>query len=79
LWLARWHIARATSMEELNEGLKTLEWVAEHSLSSGMLSEQLDAYMGVPISASPLVWSHAEFIMAVSEYLDRYRVLSATA
>jgi len=79
LWLARWHIARATSVEELNEGLQTLEWVAEHSLRSGILSEQLDPYTGGPISASPLVWSHAEFIMAVSEYLDKYRVLSATA
>jgi GH15 family glucan-1,4-alpha-glucosidase len=79
LWLARWHIARATSIEELIEGLKALEWVTEHSLTSGMLSEQLDPYTGAPISASPLVWSHAEFIMAVSEYLDKYRVLSATA
>jgi len=77
IWLARWHIARATSIEELNEGLEILEWAADHSLASGMLSEQLDPYTGVPVSASPLIWSHAEFIMAVSEYLDKYRVLSA--
>lgn len=76
IWLARWYIARATSIEELNEGLKILEWVTDHSLTSGMLSEQIDPYTGVPISASPLIWSHAEFVMAVSEYLDKYRALS---
>jgi GH15 family glucan-1,4-alpha-glucosidase len=79
IWLARWYIARASSMEELNKGLEILEWVTNHSLTSGILSEQLDPYTGVPISASPLVWSHAEFIMAVSEYLDKYRVLSLRA
>jgi len=76
IWLARWHIARAKSIEELKEGLDILEWVTGHSLTSGMLSEQLDPYTGVPISASPLIWSHAEFIMAVSEYLEKYRLLS---
>lgn len=76
IWLARWHIARASSIEELKSGLEILEWVTRHSLASGILSEQLDPFTGSPISASPLVWSHAEFVMAVSEYLEKYRQLS---
>jgi GH15 family glucan-1,4-alpha-glucosidase len=76
IWLARWYIARAESIDELNKGLEILEWVTDHSLTSGILSEQLDPYTGVPISASPLVWSHAEFVIALSEYLDRYREIS---
>ncbi len=79
IWLARWYIARANSIEELNKGLELLEWVVNHSIASGILGEQLDPRSGITISASPLVWSHAEFVIAVSEYLDKYHAISLRA
>jgi GH15 family glucan-1,4-alpha-glucosidase len=38
-----------------------------------MLAEQLDPNDGNPISASPLCWSHAEFVIAASEYTEKFR------
>ncbi len=77
LWLARWHLANARSLDELKKGLDLLLWVTEHSSPSGMLAEQIDPNTGIPISVSPLVWSHAELITAVCEYLGKYRELSS--
>jgi glucoamylase len=41
-------------------------------LPSGTMSEQLHPYTGEPLSVSPLTWSHAEYVRAVREYLDRH-------
>lgn len=76
LWLARWHIARATSIEELREGLNMLSWTVKHSLQTGVLAEQLHPQTGMPLSVSPLIWSHAEFIIATCEYLQKYDEIS---
>jgi GH15 family glucan-1,4-alpha-glucosidase len=73
LWLARWHVARATSPKELAKGLELLSWATKRATQSGILAEQLNPYDGSPVSVSPLVWSHAEFIITVCQYLDRYR------
>ncbi|MFP3074321.1 MAG: glycoside hydrolase family 15 protein, partial [Caldivirga sp.] len=41
-----------------------LKWTLDHSTSTGMLPEQVDKDTGRPISAIPLAWSHAMYIMA---------------
>jgi GH15 family glucan-1,4-alpha-glucosidase len=51
----------------LEEAAKDIEWAARFA-RSGMLSEQLNPYTGEPISATPLTWSHAEFVRTVIEY-----------
>ena len=80
LWLARWYNARATSLEQLRKVLELLSWTVKRSSKSGILAEQLNPHTGMPISVSPLVWSHAEFVIAVCEYLDKHReISSATA
>ena len=79
LWLARWHLSTAKSLDELKESLKLILWVTDHALPSGMLAEQINPITGVPVSVSPLVWSHAEFVIAVCEYLARYQELSLAA
>jgi len=48
----------------------------KHALPSGVLAEQLNPFDASPISVSPLVWSHAEFVLTVSEYIDKYQQLS---
>jgi GH15 family glucan-1,4-alpha-glucosidase len=76
LWLARWYIATALSLEDLNRGLNLLNWTSKHATPSGMLAEQIDPLTGNPLSVSPLVWSHAEFVLAVCEYIEKLNELS---
>jgi glucoamylase len=78
-WLARWHIARATSLEQLRKGLDLLTWAAKRSLKSGVLAEQLNPFTGTPMSVSPLVWSHAEFVTTTCKYLEKYQELLSAA
>jgi GH15 family glucan-1,4-alpha-glucosidase len=77
LWLARWHIAVASSVEELNRGLLLLNWTAKHALQSGELAEQISPQNGEAISVAPLAWSHAEFVIAVCEYIEKHKELSS--
>lgn len=78
LWLARWHIARASSMDQLGKGLDLLHWVTKRAMQSGVMAEQINPSSGMPISVSPLVWSHAEFVIAVCEYFDKYKEIMST-
>ena len=70
-WHAGWRIARAKNPAELEAALEPLEWVAERAIRSGLLPEQLDPFSGAPLSVTPLIWSHAAFVTAVQDYLDR--------
>jgi oligosaccharide amylase len=71
LWIALYHIYRAKQKEDLQKALDILEWVANHACASGVLAEQLNPYTHEPISVSPLTWSHATFVTAVQEYLNK--------
>jgi len=72
MWLARYRLLRAQTMEDLTPGLKLLEWAAERAFPSGTMAEQLHPYTGEPLSVSPLTWSHAEYVRAVQEYIERH-------
>ncbi len=76
LWYVRYLMARATTQQELDEALPTLLWCTQRALPSGVLPEQIDPASGTAVSVSPLTWSHAEFITAVQEYLNRREELS---
>jgi len=77
LWLARWHIAAAASKEDLKKALDILNWVVKYASPSGVLAEQLNPFDASPLSVSPLIWSHAEFVITVCRYIDKYRQLSS--
>jgi GH15 family glucan-1,4-alpha-glucosidase len=79
LWLARWHIARASFLTELKGPMDLLKWAAHRARPSNILAEQFNPFNGMPISVSPLTWSHAEFVMAVCEYIEKYRTLQQSA
>jgi glucoamylase len=72
LWLARYQLMRARTAEELEPGLRLIEWAAERALPSGTMAEQLHPYSGDPLSVSPLTWSHAEYVRTVREYIERH-------
>lgn len=76
LWLARYRLLLARTPEDLARGLELIEWAADHALPSGTMAEQLHPYTGEPLSVSPLTWSHAAFVMAVREYVERMTRLS---
>lgn len=75
LWLAQYGIAAAQSMMELNDSRQILQWVCDHSFRSGVLAEQAHPLTGVPLSVSPLTWSHATFCLAFEEYVRRWHEL----
>ncbi|MCG7409890.1 glycoside hydrolase family 15 protein [Paenibacillus sp. ACRRX] len=75
LWFAGYDIATATTLQDLKRPLETLQWVQRHSLSSGLLSEQVDPHHGQPISVAPLTWSHATYVDIVLKYIKRYEEL----
>jgi GH15 family glucan-1,4-alpha-glucosidase len=71
LWLARWYIASADENGDLDRALELLQWAVDHALPSGVMAEQVHPYTNVPLSVSPLTWSHATLVIAVLEYLQK--------
>lgn len=58
LWIAQYYVkaGRRADAERI------MQWTVERTLPSGMLSEQVDPDSSAPLSVTPLVWSHAEFV-----------------
>lgn len=77
LWLAQWHIERASSRADLEQALPLIEWASDRAFDSGILPEQCHPYTGAPLSVSPLTWSHAAYLLACLRYAQRHRELSA--
>ena len=71
LWLAEYYIMAAKSFDELTPAIKLFAWVTHYALDTGILSEQIDACTGMPLSVAPLTWSHAAFVIAVIKYLEK--------
>jgi GH15 family glucan-1,4-alpha-glucosidase len=61
LWLAQYYIR----ISNFDEAKRLLNWSENNALPSGVLPEQLNPANGSPISVTPLVWSHAEYINTV--------------
>ncbi len=75
LWLAQYYIRLAKSEKDLIKVNKYLEWCVKMSGSAGTLSEQMNPYTGEQLSASPLIWSHAEYVTTVILYIDKMKEL----
>lgn len=75
LWLAQYYIAKAKKESDFAKVHEWLAWTIKHAGESGVLSEQLHPYTGAQLSATPLTWSHSEYIMTIIKYLDRLEEL----
>ena len=75
LWLAQYYIRKAKSEADFEEALKLLNWAVDRALPSGVLSEQMNPYTGEQLSATPLTWSHSEYVATVILYLERLEEL----
>lgn len=75
LWLAQYYIARAKKESDFEIVHQWITWAVKHAGPSGLFSEQLHPYSGEPLSATPLTWSHSEYIMTITKYLSRLEEL----
>lgn len=75
LWHIEYACARAQTKEDLAQVAEKLRVVAQRATGAGMLAEQLNPHTGEPVSATPLAWSHAGFVLAVVAYLTRLQEL----
>lgn len=75
LWMAQYHIKKAKTFEELEPVHSYLHWVHKYASHGGMIAEQVNPFNGQAISATPLAWSHAEFVSTIIYYLEKVEKL----
>ena len=71
LWVAEYYIHKAYNKKMLQPAIDIFNWVASHTLETGVLSEQLNPHTSEPVSVAPLTWSHAGFVIAINKYLEK--------
>ncbi len=76
LWMAHYQIKKAVKLTDLKEPLKLLEWTCSHASPGGVLAEQMHPNTREHLSTSPLIWSHAEYVLVVDAYLNKVKELS---
>ncbi|MEX1087334.1 MAG: glycoside hydrolase family 15 protein, partial [Candidatus Paceibacterota bacterium] len=78
LWFVQYTILKAKTIDDLSGINEELEWVAQHALASGVLSEQIDPHTGEQVSIAPLAWSHAEYVYTVINYMEKLEELGGS-
>jgi len=73
LWDVKYRIKTAKKKSDLKKALSGIKWAADRALSSGIFSEQIDWISGQQLSVSPLIWSHAEYVLTTLMYLDKLK------
>lgn len=66
LWLAEYY----ADVKNKSKALEYIMWAVNRALPTGFLPEQVDPETFEPASVTPLVWSHAEFIIAINKLLN---------
>ncbi|MCI0542197.1 glycoside hydrolase family 15 protein [bacterium] len=75
LWAVQYYIATAKEEADFSRVRQWFDWVVSLAPPSGVLSEQINPYTKEQISASPLTWSHSEYVLAVMAYLEKLEEL----
>src|SRR3989344_1060320 len=75
LWETEYNIDFLKKQSELPDVVKDFTWVTQKAQPSGVLPEQLNAYTGQELSASPLIWSHAQYVLVIIKYLEKLEEL----
>ncbi len=75
LWLADFMIARTKQLHDLKQTLPLFEWVLANAGGTGLIGESLDPMGQNSPDFKPCLWAHAEFIIAVSNYLEKLEQL----
>ncbi len=70
MWEAQRRLSKPViTQDDVQFAFTTFEWVTKYMYPSGVLAEQLQAYSGESLSATPLVWSHAVYVETVLLYI----------
>jgi len=64
-----WHAQYLLEVGEKDRALTVLDWIKQHALSTGMLSEQINPVNDEAVSPAPLTWSHAEYVSTILDYI----------
>ena len=75
LWVAKWQIATAKTLEDLKKPTEILHWVADKATPAGLLPEQLHPITGKHLSVAPLTWSHAVYVETFLMFLEKEKEL----
>jgi GH15 family glucan-1,4-alpha-glucosidase len=67
LWVAQYYMR----INEYDKASEIITWVQSKAMPSGVLPEQVHPDDGSPLSVTPLVWSHAEYINTVLDLTHR--------
>jgi oligosaccharide amylase len=74
LWQAQRILRKKVVTEDdLKKVREYIAWSADSKTSAGVLPEQLHPYTGEPLSATPLVWSHAVYVETILMYIERVK------
>ncbi len=65
LWLAEYY----ADLGKVDKAMEYINWASNKAISSGLLPEQVDPETGESASVTPLVWSHAEYIIAINKVM----------
>jgi glucoamylase len=74
-WLTQYLTEFIEKEAQLPDLVRRFTWVTQRALPSGMLPEQINPYSGEPLSATPLIWSHAEYVISIIKYLEKLEEL----
>lgn len=66
-WLAQYYI----DASKTDKALQILDWAKSHTMSTGVMGEQLDPVTNEIISPAPLTWSHAEYISTLLDLIAK--------
>ncbi len=75
LWIAQYYVKAAQTIEDLQPAYDLLEWTCSHATGAGVLAEQMHPHTREHLSTAPLVWSHAEYVMTILLYQEKYQEL----
>ena len=75
LWLAQYYVVAAKEEKDFDKVKEILSWVVAQAGTTGVLPEQLDPHTGAHLSATPLTWSHSEFVSTIINYLEKLEEL----
>lgn len=58
MWMAQYYIEE----NDQAKAFEILDWIKAHSMSTGMMAEQINPLTDQMIAPAPLTWSHAEYV-----------------
>jgi GH15 family glucan-1,4-alpha-glucosidase len=69
LWLAQYYIDN----DEKEKVIRIIDWVHSHSMSTGIMGEQLDPISGEMVAPAPLTWTHAEYVSTLLDLVAKQK------